>query len=113
VHACLLVRSLDGANLLNYDGEAAIEGPGIILFFEGPSLPLHDFQLFLTHTQITQLEKLCQVAIWVKCRLEWLNLQTLRFPLVVVNIVLKVLRLRIHRPLVLHLTSSGILADRR
>jgi hypothetical protein len=42
-----------------------------------------------------------------------LNLQTLRFPLVVVNIVLKVLRLRIHLHLVLHLTSSGILADHR
>jgi hypothetical protein len=92
VHACLLVRGLNGADLLNYDGEAAaIKGPGIILFLEGACLPLHDFQLFLTQTRIAQLEKLCQVAIWVKGRLEWLYLQTLRFPLVMVNIILKVL----------------------
>jgi hypothetical protein len=73
VYTCLLVLGLDGAYLLDYNGEAAIESPDIILFFEGLCLPMHDFQLFLTQTRIGKLKKLCEVAIWVKGRLEWLN----------------------------------------
>ena len=73
MHTCLLVLGLDRADLLDYNGEAAIEGPDVVLFFERLCLPMHDFQLFLTQTRIGQLEKLCEVAIWVKGRLEWLN----------------------------------------
>ena len=73
MHACLLVLGLDGADLLDYNWKAAIEGPYIVLFFEGLCLPIHNFQLFLTQTRIGKLEKLCEVAIWVKGRLEWLN----------------------------------------